>query len=406
MIQQQDNGSPDRQIVVRGAREHNLRSVDLTIPRGAMVCFTGVSGSGKSSLAFDTLYAEGQRRYLEGLSSYARQFVGQLPKPDVDFLSGLSPSISISQKSTGNNPRSTVGTITEINDFLRVLYARVGTGYCSNCDVAITAQTRDQIIARVMQLDSTKSYAILAPMIRGQKGEHKDLFDDLRKQGFSRARVNGKIISLANPPSLERQLRHTIEAVVDRIDLGTSGRQRLAEAVENAIRLGKGTLIAAPLVREGEETPSPKDSASKDIVFSANYVCPNCGLSFPPPTPQLLSFNSPQGMCPSCDGIGQRYTFDPELLIPDPRKSIYQGAIALLGKWSKMSRIQRQRLQGVATTIERLESLPSDYLLKSPWEKLSPAHRHLWLYGTGDRHITFTHRGGVALSCMVEDLMG
>jgi excinuclease ABC subunit A len=208
----------DQPIVVRGAREHNLKSVDLSLPRNQLICFTGVSGSGKSSLAFDTLYAEGQRRYLESLSTYARQFVGQLPKPDVDFLSGLSPSISISQKSTGNNPRSTVGTITELHDFLRVLFSRVGTGFCPECNSEIASQTRDQMVERIQAMDTSCPYLFLAPIVRGQKGEHRDLFDDLRRNGFNRARVDGRVYLLSEPPDLERQIKHNIELVVDRRD--------------------------------------------------------------------------------------------------------------------------------------------------------------------------------------------
>ena len=389
----------DREIVVRGAREHNLRSVDLTIPRGAMVCFTGVSGSGKSSLAFDTLYAEGQRRYLESLSTYARQFVGQLPKPDVDYLSGLSPSISISQKSTGSNPRSTVGTITEINDFLRVLYARVGTAFCPKCDIQITAQTSDQIVSRILTLDPTPSYAILAPLIRKQKGEHRDLFEDLRKQGFARARVDGTIITLDDPPSLERLIKHDIELVVDRVQLDRCGRQRLAEAVGVAIRLGQGTLLVTPLGLEGEAAPPPaagrkkkNDRSDKDIVFSTHYACGKCGESFEPPSPQLLSFNSPQGRCSGCDGLGEKYTFDPDLLI-DSSKSIRSGAIALLGKWNDMSRWQRRQLQGVSEMVEEANGLDIGYLLKTPWKSLDKKYQNIWLNGTGDSKIYYKWRG-------------
>src|SRR5688500_9895588 len=222
---------PATDIVIRGAREHNLRSVDVTLPRNKLICLTGVSGSGKSSLAFDTLYAEGQRRYVESLSTFARQFLGQMPKPEVDHISGLSPSISISQKSSGNNPRSTVGTITEIYDFLRVLYARVGRGHCFRCGRPITAQTREQIIGRILELPSGNQFSVLAPLIRGQKGEYKDLFEDLRKQGFVRARVDGRVVSLTDDLSLDRQMRHSIEVVVDRLTAGTAIRGRLSEAV-------------------------------------------------------------------------------------------------------------------------------------------------------------------------------
>ena len=252
----------DLPIVVRGAREHNLQNVDLTLQRNQLICFTGVSGSGKSSLAFDTLYAEGQRRYLESLSTYARQFVGQLPKPDVDFLSGLSPSISISQKSTGNNPRSTVGTITEIHDFLRVLFARIGTGFCPTCQCEITSQTRDQMVEKIQQLPNQQTYLFLAPIVRGQKGEHKDLFDDLRKQGFNRARVDGIVYLLSEPPALERLIKHNIELVVDRIPIETSSRQRIAEAVDLAMKFGDGMMLLSP----SADQPATALTKDKNLV--------------------------------------------------------------------------------------------------------------------------------------------
>ncbi|MDZ4849111.1 MAG: excinuclease ABC subunit UvrA [Pirellulaceae bacterium] len=384
-------------IVVRGAREHNLQNVDVSLPRNQLICFTGVSGSGKSSLAFDTIFAEGQRRYLESLSTYARQFIGQLPKPDVDFLSGLSPSISISQKSTGQNPRSTVGTMTEINDFLRVLFARVGTGFCPVCDVPITAQTRDQIVARIVNLPAGPVYIVLAPMIRGQKGEYRDLFEDLRKQGFNRARVDGQVVNLAEPPTLEKQLKHTIEVVIDRLQIDASSRARIAEAVDTAIRIGEGTMLVAPMQ---ERQPSKKKASSEpmasgdEIVFSAQYACPTCGVSYPPPSPQLLSFNSPQGMCHACNGLGELYTMNPELLIPEPKLSIRGGAIALLGKWARMSRWQRIQMQSVATMLEHMLGLAKGELLKTPWKSLSEEARQLWLYGTGEQSVTYTIRAG------------
>src|SRR5438093_7311024 len=236
---------PASDIVIKGAREHNLRDVSLVLPRNQLICLTGVSGSGKSSLAFDTLYAEGQRRYVESLSSYARHFLGQMPKPDVEYIGGLAPSISISQKAAGNNPRSTVGTITEIYDFLRVLYARVGQGHCPQCQRAITAQSREEIIARIEQLPAGTKFNVLAPLIRQQKGEYKDLFEDLLKQGFVRARVDGELVQLTDNLSLDRQMRHDIEVVVDRLVMKGDVRPRLAEAVELALKLGKGNLVVA-----------------------------------------------------------------------------------------------------------------------------------------------------------------
>src|SRR5690242_17686445 len=263
-----ESAMPAPDIVIRGAREHNLRSVDVTLPRNKLICLTGVSGSGKSSLAFDTLYAEGQRRYVESLSTFARQFLGQMPKPEVDHISGLSPSISISQKSSGNNPRSTVGTITEIYDFLRVLYARVGHGHCPQCGKPITAQTREQIIARIMAIETGTQYAVLAPVIRGQKGEYKDLFEDLHKQGFVRARVDGRFVSLTDDLSLDRQMRHNIEVVIDRLRAAPSIRSRLAEAVDSALAVGKGSVIVATQFEEeaqgasGESREEDEDSES------------------------------------------------------------------------------------------------------------------------------------------------
>ncbi|HEY2156652.1 MAG TPA: excinuclease ABC subunit A, partial [Isosphaeraceae bacterium] len=264
-------------IRIRGAREHNLRDVALDLPRGALICFTGVSGSGKSSLAFDTLYAEGQRRYVESLSSYARQFLGQMPKPEVDKIEGLSPSISIQQKTGGRNPRSTVGTITEINDYLRVLYARVGQGHCPKCDRPVAAQTREQIVARIAGLPDGTAFLVLAPVIRGQKGEYKDLFEELSRAGYVLARVNGQVASLTEKLSLDRQIKHHIEVVIDRLKMGPAVRPRLAEAVEAALRLGGGTVIVAI---EGEP----------DLLLSSQYACGSCGISFEPPSPQLFSF--------------------------------------------------------------------------------------------------------------------
>ncbi len=336
---------PASDIVIRGAREHNLRSVDVTLPRNKLICLTGVSGSGKSSLAFDTLYAEGQRRYVESLSTFARQFLGQMPKPEVDHISGLSPSISISQKSSGNNPRSTVGTITEIYDFLRVLFARVGHGHCPKCGRPITAQTREQIIARILAIPAGTQFAVLAPVIRGQKGEYKDLFEDLRKQGFVRARVDGRYVSLTDDLALDRQMRHNIEVVVDRLKAGPNVRGRLAEAVDAALGIGNGNIIVATQTDKargasgearGEdvdaESLAPRASqlasAAKrrgtqpgDIVLSSHFACTECGISFEEPTPQLFSFNSPHGMCLTCDGLGEFFSFDPERLVPDPEKS-------------------------------------------------------------------------------------
>jgi excinuclease ABC subunit A len=447
---------PASDIIIKGAREHNLRSVDVTLPRNQLICLTGVSGSGKSSLAFDTLFAEGQRRYVESLSTFARQFLGQMPKPDVDHISGLSPSISISQKSSGNNPRSTVGTITEIYDFLRVLYARVGQGHCPQCGKVITAQSREAIIGRIEQLPAKTKFMVLAPVVRRQKGEFKDLFEDLQKQGFVRARVDGRVVLLTEAQSLDRQMRHDIEVVIDRLVAGPAIRTRLAEAVELALKLGDGNLIIAmevdeaaapslelldeedlvggdavggvsdadalpvkPAAKRGkkkaaadeedgdeEEAPEAVAPAARgrhkghgqpgDITLSADYACNSCGISFQPPTPQLFSFNSPQGMCLSCDGLGEMFSFDPEKLVPDPSLSFATGAIELIGSWKDLGRWKRHIYAGVAETMDRKLSLGDNYLLETPWSKLSEEERRIWLWGTGSEHITYTWRNGKA----------
>ena len=400
-------------IVIKGAREHNLRDVDLVLPRNRLICFTGVSGSGKSSLAFDTLYAEGQRRYVESLSSFARQFLGQMPKPDVDLISGLSPSISISQKSSGQNPRSTVGTITEIYDYLRVLYARCGQGHCSKCSRPITAQTRDQIIDRIGTLAAGTKFSVLAPVVKAQKGEYRDLFEDLLKQGFVRARVDGTTVPLTDNLKLDRQMRHDIELAIDRLVAGAGLRPRLAEAVELALKMGKGNLIvavdratgdgaaaAAPPISEEAEAQAPVREKKRgqrhadDLYFSAQYACTHCGISFEPPSPQLFSFNSPQGMCTACDGLGEVYSFDPERLIPNPGRSFMQGAIELIGRWADLGRWKKHIYQGVAETLERVGNHEANYVLETAWEELAPSIVRQLLWGTGDLHITFTWRHG------------
>ena len=392
---------PASDIIIKGAREHNLCDVDLILPRNKLICLTGVSGSGKSSLAFDTLYAEGQRRYVESLSTFARQFLGQMPKPDVDHISGLSPSISIAQKSAGSNPRSTVGTITEIYDFLRVLYARVGQGHCPECQQPITAQSQEQILARILSQPAKTKFALLAPVVRQQKGEFKDLFDDLLKQGFVRARVDGDVVQLTDNLSLDRQMRHDIEVVVDRLVNGPSIRSRLAEAVELALKVGQGNLIVA--VDHGDKAAKEEESAKSkrrqdgvegDIVISADYACNHCGVSFQPPSPQLFSFNSPQGMCYECDGLGQMFSFDPSKLVTNPEKSLAQGCIELVKKWKDLGRWKRHIYKGVADTIERKQELKPGTLSETPWQELSEEHQYLWLWGTGNEHITFTWRGG------------
>src|SRR2546421_976670 len=399
-------------IVIRGAREHNLRNVDVDLPRNGLIVLTGVSGSGKSSMAFDTLSAEGQRRYVESLSSYARQFLGQLQKPDVDYLGGLSPAISIQQKAAGRNPRSTVGTITEIHDYLRVLYARVGQGYCLQCGRPITAQTREQIIARILALPEGTRFLVLAPVVRGQKGEYKDLFEDMLKRGFVRARVDGQVVRLTDDLKLDRRIKHHIEIVIDRLKNDAKVRPRLAEAVEQALGLSEGSLIIAVEKEasggcepptEDEAAPSPpappprsggeggKKEAVRpfdDLLLSAHYACLHCNKSYEPPSPQLFSFNSPHGMCPECDGLGTCYSFDPDLLIPDRKLSFYDGAVPIVGPLKGMGRWRKHIYEGVARTL--------GIDLKKPWEQLPQEHSDWLLYGSGDQHITYEwrQRGG------------
>ncbi|MEX0728677.1 MAG: excinuclease ABC subunit UvrA, partial [Planctomycetaceae bacterium] len=404
-------------IVIRGAREHNLRNVSLNLPRNKLIVMTGVSGSGKSSLAFDTLYAEGQRRYVESLSSYARQFLGQMSKPDVDAITGLAPSISIQQKAGGRNPRSTVGTITEIYDYLRVLYARVAQGYCSNCGQPIAAQTIEQIYDHVAAIPEGTKYLILAPLIQQQKGEYRDLFEDLLKQGYLRARVDGKIVQLTDNLQLDRQMRHNIEVVVDRLVAGKVTRTRLMESLENGLKSGTGRLIisqadgetpresqdAAPtkkkrrskplasaqLFTDKNEESSPSMGEAGDRLFSAHYACAKCGISYEPPSPQMFSFNSPMGMCLDCNGLGMRHEFVIESLISDPSKSLAKGAIDLMGTWKKIGRWRRHLFEGIARAIEIDLELPEKFVLAQPWNELPEQARHLFLYGLGDRHITF-----------------
>ncbi|MEX0718759.1 MAG: excinuclease ABC subunit UvrA, partial [Planctomycetaceae bacterium] len=403
-------------IVIRGAREHNLRDIDLTLPRNQLIVMTGVSGSGKSSLAFDTLYAEGQRRYVESLSSYARQFLGQMPKPEVDSITGLAPSISIQQKMRGRNPRSTVGTITEIYDYLRVLFARVGHAFCHRCGQPITAQTSERIIESIARLPDGTKFQILAPLVQQQKGEYRDLFDDLLKQGYLRARVDGSVVQLSDDLKLDRQMKHTIEVVVDRLVAGKTGRTRLAEAVESALRLSGGTLIVSPEGRAGGVSPPVgsarvRDPDDRDVtgrltptarqgderLYSARYACVECGIGYEEPTPQLFSFNSPLGMCLECNGLGRRHDFILKRLIPNPKKSVSRGAIELWGTFGEVGRWRKHIYRGAANAIEHDLGLEQDSILKKPWNKLPEEARKRFLYGTGDRHITFSwrHSGGI-----------
>ena len=304
-------------ILIKGAREHNLKNIDIEIPRNQLVVITGLSGSGKSSLAFDTIYAEGQRRYMESLSSYARLFLGQMEKPDVDYIEGLSPAISIDQKTTSKNPRSTVGTVTEIHDYLRLLYARVGHPHCPQCGKPITQQTVEQIVDTLMALPERTKLQILAPMARGRKGEFQKLFEDARKNGFVRVRVDGEICDLSEDIKLEKQKKHTIELVVDRLVIKEDVANRLADSLELALNYGNG-LVTADVI--GGET----------LTFSRNFACVDCGISLEELTPRMFSFNNPFGACPECDGLGYTMKIDPDFIIPDKNLSINEGAIVTL----------------------------------------------------------------------------
>ena len=312
-------------LTVRGAREHNLKNVSLDLPRDALIVFTGLSGSGKSSLAFDTIFAEGQRRYVESLSSYARQFLGQMDKPDVDFIEGLSPAVSIDQKSTSRNPRSTVGTITEVYDYLRLLFARIGVPHCPVCGDVIARQTPQQIVDQVLALEEGTRFQVLAPVVRERKGEYVDLFRQLQSQGYSRARVDGELISLAEPPALKKQEKHTVEVVIDRLAVKSGSRRRMTDSVETALGLSGG-LVVLEFVDLDESDPD------RERIFSEHLACPRDGLSFEELEPRSFSFNSPFGACPECSGLGTRREVDASLVVPDEDLSLSEGALA---PWSR-----------------------------------------------------------------------
>ena len=302
-------------ILVRGARENNLKNVDVEIPRNALCVFTGLSGSGKSSLAFDTIYAEGRRRYVESLSAYVRQFLGQMDKPDVDVIEGLSPAISIDQKTTSKNPRSTVGTVTEIYDYLRLLWARAGTPHCPKCGKEIQRQSIDQIVDKVLAMEEGTRFQVLAPIVRGKKGEHQKLLEEARRGGFSRVRVDGINYDLSEEISLDKNKKHFIELVVDRLILRGDITRRVTDSIETALSHSDG-LVIIHLPQTEEE-----------ILFSRNYACDDCGISMPELSPRLFSFNNPMGACPECSGLGFRLKVDPELIIPNPELSVYDGGI-------------------------------------------------------------------------------
>src|SRR5437588_9948763 len=381
-------------LVIRGAREHNLRNVSLELPRDQLIVFTGISGSGKSSLAFDTIYAEGQRRYVESLSAYARQFLGQMDKPDVDSIEGLSPAISIDQKTTSRNPRSTVGTVTEIYDYLRLLWARAGNPHCHICGRPITGQSAEQIIDRVMELPEGTRFMVLAPIVRGRKGEYGKQFEELRAEGFSRVKVDGELKRLDEEIALDKKFKHDIAVVVDRLVMKAELRKRLADSIETAVALAGGLVEIelvepddSPAVQSGEPGGQAGRHREGEVqIYSEKFACPVQGPSLVELEPRIFSFNSPHGACPRCTGLGSQMEIDPELVVPDSSLSIGEGAIA---PWAQSaSDYYDQLTQAIAEryTID----------LETPWEKLSAAQREFFLHGTnGDRvQVSYRNRFG------------
>ncbi len=372
-------GAVNDRLVIQGAREHNLRNVDLDLPRDALVVFTGLSGSGKSSLAFDTIFAEGQRRYVESLSAYARQFLGQMDKPDVDFIEGLSPAVSIDQKSTNRNPRSTVGTITEVYDYLRLLFARAGTQHCPVCGERVTAQTPQQIVDRLLELPEGTRYQVLAPVVRGRKGEYADLFRELQAKGFARARVDGEVVQLASPPTLEKKLKHDIEVVVDRLVAREGVQRRLTDSVETALGLAAGLLVV-------ELVDADADDPGRERRFSEHRACPNDHvLTLDEVEPRTFSFNAPYGACPECTGLGSRLEVDPDLVVPDEDLSLGEGAIA---PWAQTSSEYFQRV---------LTALADDlgFSMDTPWRALPERARKAVLHGRDHQvHVKYKNRWG------------
>jgi excinuclease ABC subunit A len=363
-------------IVISGAREHNLKGIDVELPRGALIVITGLSGSGKSSLAFDTIYAEGQRRYVESLSAYARQFLGLMEKPDVDSIEGLSPAISIDQKTTSRNPRSTVGTVTEIYDYLRLLWARIGVPHCPECGAEITGQTQEQIVDRLMTLEEGTKFMVMAPVVRGRKGEYGRLLEQMRLEGYSRAKVDGELRRLDEEIVLDKKYRHDVSVVVDRLVMKPDLRRRLSESVEAAAGLAGG-LVEVEIVGE---------KAGETMLFSEQFACLSCGTSIPELEPRIFSFNSPHGACDRCHGLGFQRVIDPELVVPDPTLSLAEGA---LQPWNRGITAYWKRL--IAAVAEEY-----DVDVDKPWSKLKKAEREIFLHGTGgDRHqVAYTNRFG------------
>jgi excinuclease ABC subunit A len=377
-------------IVISGAREHNLKDIDVELPRDALIVITGLSGSGKSSLAFDTIYAEGQRRYVESLSAYARQFLGLMEKPDVDSIEGLSPAISIDQKTTSRNPRSTVGTVTEIYDYLRLLWARIGTPHCPECGEEITGQTQEQIVDRLMTLEDGTKFMVMAPVVRGRKGEYGKLLDQMRLEGYSRAKINGELRRLDEEISLDKKYKHDVAIVVDRLVMKTDLRRRLSESVEAASGLAAGLveveIVDAPAGGKTAGGGRGAEHTGGNMLFSEQFACLNCGTSIPELEPRIFSFNSPHGACDRCHGLGFQRVIDPELVVPDPTLSLAEGA---LQPWNRgVTAYWRRLIAAVAET----HGIDAD----KPWSKLTKEEKEVFLYGTGGErhHVSYTNRFG------------
>ena len=366
-------------IEIKGARSHNLKNVDLVIPRDKFVVFTGVSGSGKSSLAFDTIYAEGQRRYVESLSSYARQFLGQMDKPDVDYIGGLSPAISIDQKTTSNNPRSTVGTVTEIYDYFRLLFARVGVPHCPKCGREITKQTIDQIVDRIMLIPADSRIQILAPIVRGRKGEHVKLLEDAKKNGYVRVRIDGEVYDLSEEIKLDKNKKHTIEIVIDRLKIKDGIQQRLTDSVETASALSGGIIVVDVI-------------GGESITFSESFSCPDCGINIPEIEPRSFSFNNPNGACPECTGLGMMMKFSPELIVPNPSLSIAKGAITAPGFNSINSKVS------MSAELFGALSKKYDFSLDTPFEELPDKIKDIIFYGTKGEKVKIEYMSAKGMS--------
>ena len=355
-------------IKIKGAREHNLKNINIEIPRDKLVVITGLSGSGKSSLAFDTIYAEGQRRYVESLSAYARQFLGQMDKPDVDYIEGLSPAISIDQKTTSRNPRSTVGTVTEIYDYLRLLFARAGRPHCPKCGKPIAQQTVDQMMDQLLELPERTKLMVMAQVVRGKKGEHRKILEHIRREGYVRVRVDGEVLDVNEEITLEKNKKHTIEVVIDRLVIREGIAQRLADSLETALKLGDGVVYVQ--VVDGEL-----------LMFSQNYACVDCGISLPELAPRMFSFNNPFGACPACSGLGSNMEFDLDLVLPNPEMTFADGVFAPLSK-----NLNSYAMCQIDAVLRRYH-----YTVDTPWNEVDKKTQQVLLYGSGEEKFDYSY---------------